>query len=294
MSDDVRVYRMEVLVIDHDQLGPDGARSALENARYPNDCMSPKVVALDERLLDWSDDHPLNKRDGWKPAYEALFAGSTVPVSTIAHVMRNALVPSRYQLGKAGAAASADEARERAEAAQRGVTTALEFVDALVAGAPRPPGRCLRHTDPDGPDEHYTTPFDPAEPVPCPCPGGCPGMLRVDGRNVDGTLMFLCCDACACAHVAKDGRDPAEPVTGITELARALVQIVDQVARGSHGPTLMQLLQATSALRAIAPRLDEELRGHIQQVDEVVSKAARGAALDGEAGDVGPHRGKRP
>lgn len=142
MSDNVRVYRMDVVVVDHDQLGPDGARQALENARFPNDCMSPEVIALEEREVEWCDDHPLNQRDGRRAAVDALFA---------------------------------------------------------------PAGRCLRHTDPDGPDEHYTTPFDPAEHVKCPCPGGCPGTLRADGKNGDGTLLFLCCAVCKCAHVIDVG-----------------------------------------------------------------------------------------
>lgn len=209
---DVRVYKMEVMVIDHDKLGADRARSALENARFPNRCMAPKVVALEERTVPWSDDHALNQRDSWRPAYEVLF---------------------------------------------------------------KPPGRCLHHTDSSGPAEYFISPFDPAQPVRCPCPGGCPGSLRVDGANFDGSLLFLCCDACSCAHVAKDGRDPVEPSPGETKLAQALVQIMDQCMRGSHGPTLMQLLQATSALREAAPRLAEELRVHIKQVDEVVSSVAK-------------------
>lgn len=142
MSDKVRVYRMDVLVVDHDRLGPDGARQGLENARFPNDCMSPEVIALEEREVEWSDDHPLNQRDGWRAAADALFA-------------------------------------------------------------------------------------------------------------------------------------PVESSTREAKLAKALVQIVDQIARGSHGPTLMQLLQATSTLREAAPQLDKKLREHIQQINDLVTRAAK-------------------
>lgn len=210
MSDEVRVYRMEVLVVDHDRIGPDGARSALENARYSNRCVSPRVVVLDERSVDWSDDHPLSLRDDWRAAYDALFAVPTVPVSLVAHAVRNALVPARFQLSQARSVASVGDMRKRGEAALRGVTTALEFVDGLVAGA---------------------------------------------------------------------AKRPTNPVTStLAGLAEALVQIVDQVVRGRHGPTLVQLLKAASALREASSEVGEDLREHIRQVDETLAKAANSNA----------------
>jgi len=80
MSDDeavpLRVYKVELLIVDHDKLGDKGIKSAIENARYANRCIMPNVVALESREVQWTDDHPLNLRDGWRPAYEALFKTS--------------------------------------------------------------------------------------------------------------------------------------------------------------------------------------------------------------------------
>lgn len=42
-------------------------------------------------------------------------------------------------------------------------------------------------------------------PFPVRCPCGCEkGLLRSDGRNTQGTLTFLMCDACSCTYEADD------------------------------------------------------------------------------------------
>ena len=57
----MKAYKLEVLVIDPDGLGPDGIASALETARYPSRCVSPKVMVIYEKEIgEWRDDHPLN------------------------------------------------------------------------------------------------------------------------------------------------------------------------------------------------------------------------------------------
>jgi hypothetical protein len=56
-----KAFRLEVLIIDHDHIGRDEIISALENARYPNRCISPDVMSVEERDIgEWTDDHPLN------------------------------------------------------------------------------------------------------------------------------------------------------------------------------------------------------------------------------------------
>jgi hypothetical protein len=70
----MKVFKIELLVIDFDGLGEDGVRDALENARYPNRCISPDVKAIDTRDVEWSDDHPLNKRTTADAEYRRLFA----------------------------------------------------------------------------------------------------------------------------------------------------------------------------------------------------------------------------
>lgn len=60
----MNVYRMEVFVIDHDNIGPEGVKNAIENARYPNHCIAPDVARVEARDIgEWRDDHPLNRRD---------------------------------------------------------------------------------------------------------------------------------------------------------------------------------------------------------------------------------------
>lgn len=74
MTDTItNVHRVTLLVIDHDHLGAPNVTREIENVNYPNDCISPKVVAIETRAVDWSDDHPLNQRVAWRAAYEALF-----------------------------------------------------------------------------------------------------------------------------------------------------------------------------------------------------------------------------
>jgi hypothetical protein len=70
-----QVYKLEVLVIDHDGLGPTEIAEVLENANYPNDCVSPKVMSIQSREVDWSDEHPLNKRTTIVTTYKELFDG---------------------------------------------------------------------------------------------------------------------------------------------------------------------------------------------------------------------------
>jgi hypothetical protein len=68
----MKVHLVEVLVVDHDDLGEEGVRSAIENTRYPNRCIMPQVLDICTETTVWSDDHELNQK-GWKEAARALF-----------------------------------------------------------------------------------------------------------------------------------------------------------------------------------------------------------------------------
>jgi hypothetical protein len=61
------------LVVDHDDLGGTEVRDVLENQRYPNDCIYPRVMLVDTREVDWSDEHPLNSERTQDAAFERLF-----------------------------------------------------------------------------------------------------------------------------------------------------------------------------------------------------------------------------
>lgn len=57
----MQAIKLEILVIDHDGLGVVGVIETIENARYPNHCISPSVMtskAVD--IGEWRDDHPFN------------------------------------------------------------------------------------------------------------------------------------------------------------------------------------------------------------------------------------------
>lgn len=69
----MKVYKIELLVIDFDELGEDEVRDAIENTNYPNDCIAPKVKAIETRQIDWRDDHPLNLRATADAEYRRLF-----------------------------------------------------------------------------------------------------------------------------------------------------------------------------------------------------------------------------
>ena len=72
----MQVIKLEITVIDFDGLGVDGVRDAIENARYPNHCISPSVRSINVREIGkWSDDHPLNNLATADSELNRLFGG---------------------------------------------------------------------------------------------------------------------------------------------------------------------------------------------------------------------------
>jgi len=67
------VYKIELLIVNNDKLSEDELICVIENAHYPNRCIYPRVMKIEKREVEWSDDHPLNKRDQKRQAYEELF-----------------------------------------------------------------------------------------------------------------------------------------------------------------------------------------------------------------------------
>jgi hypothetical protein len=63
----VKIYRVVVMVPDHNDRGRDGVIHALENVEFA------RVAQVDERTVPWTDEHPLNKRDGWIAFFKGLF-----------------------------------------------------------------------------------------------------------------------------------------------------------------------------------------------------------------------------
>ena len=46
------VYKIEVIVIDHDELGPEEIKKAIEDTKYPNWCISPIVLSTTCKTID--------------------------------------------------------------------------------------------------------------------------------------------------------------------------------------------------------------------------------------------------
>lgn len=69
----MKVYRIVLMVIDFDSVGKDMGE-IIENASYPNDCLSPHLIEIDSREIgEWADSHPLNKRDGQQEEFHRIF-----------------------------------------------------------------------------------------------------------------------------------------------------------------------------------------------------------------------------
>jgi len=69
-----KVYKLEIMVIDHDEIGGESIKSIIENTRYTNRCINPRVMTIESKSINWTDYHPLNISDGKdKKAFEKLF-----------------------------------------------------------------------------------------------------------------------------------------------------------------------------------------------------------------------------
>ncbi len=72
MRNKTQVHLVTIMVVDHDKLGIAGVIDVVENERFPNDCIYPRVMSTESVEVEWSDDHPLNRRD-WQIAANGLF-----------------------------------------------------------------------------------------------------------------------------------------------------------------------------------------------------------------------------
>ena len=70
----MKAYRIEVLIIDFEEIGGEVIAELMERVRYPNDCVSPLVMSQQEADIGtWSDDHALNHGKTLRAEYERLF-----------------------------------------------------------------------------------------------------------------------------------------------------------------------------------------------------------------------------
>jgi hypothetical protein len=70
----MKVYKVELMIIDFDGLGADAIKDEIENTHYANHCISPTVKNIHERDIgEWDDSHPLNQLDTSDYTYRELF-----------------------------------------------------------------------------------------------------------------------------------------------------------------------------------------------------------------------------
>jgi hypothetical protein len=73
----MKVYRVVLRIIDFDDVGEDEVKLIIEHNKYPNHCITPDVVSLETRTVDWTEDHPLNMEDECDAEFERLFNKET-------------------------------------------------------------------------------------------------------------------------------------------------------------------------------------------------------------------------
>jgi len=70
----MNVYKIEIMVIDHDSMGSKAIAETIENTRYPNRCIYPVVKSVTTKRIDWNDgNNPLNENSTHDKFYEELF-----------------------------------------------------------------------------------------------------------------------------------------------------------------------------------------------------------------------------
>lgn len=71
----MKVYKVELMVLDHENVGEDGVKYFMENEKY----LSPNVMSIESREIgEWDDDHPLNKHNLWKQEMGRLFGTTRI------------------------------------------------------------------------------------------------------------------------------------------------------------------------------------------------------------------------
>lgn len=76
----MKVYKVTLMFVDHDNVGDARIKGLIENARLPNRIDIGTVMAIEDRDIgEWRDDHPLNYRDKQAAEFERLFPLRTAP-----------------------------------------------------------------------------------------------------------------------------------------------------------------------------------------------------------------------
>jgi hypothetical protein len=66
----MKVYKIELMVIDHENVGQEEIKNILENSKF----IYPNVIDIKSSDIEWLDEHPLNKRDTMKSEFDRIFS----------------------------------------------------------------------------------------------------------------------------------------------------------------------------------------------------------------------------
>lgn len=70
----MKAYKVELLIIDFDEMGEESIKETIENQKYPNYCISPSVMYIHGKDIgEWDDNHLLNKSSTSEKYYNNLF-----------------------------------------------------------------------------------------------------------------------------------------------------------------------------------------------------------------------------
>lgn len=71
----MKVYKIEVMVIDLDEIGEEEIKDVIEHTKYPNRCIHPEVIQIESRDVGkWTDDHLLNHVSKSAAEFKRLFS----------------------------------------------------------------------------------------------------------------------------------------------------------------------------------------------------------------------------
>jgi hypothetical protein len=71
----MQIHKITLTIIDFDEIGVESCRKVLENTKYPNRCINPKVCGIETREIgQYHDEHPLNFAATAQTEIDRLFA----------------------------------------------------------------------------------------------------------------------------------------------------------------------------------------------------------------------------
>jgi hypothetical protein len=70
----MKAYKVELLIIDFDEIGEEEIRYQIENTKFSNNCISPHIKSIHSKDIgEFHDSHPLNLKSTCDDEYKRLF-----------------------------------------------------------------------------------------------------------------------------------------------------------------------------------------------------------------------------